>query len=226
MMAAMAFRGIPAEAFDFYEGLEADNSKAYWTEHKAMYDEVVKQPFVELLAEVEDEFGAGKIFRPNRDVRFSNDKTPYKTNIGAIAVKDGAVSYVSLSRDGLFAGSGFYRMDKEPLDRFRRAVADDRTGPEIEALVAKAEKAGYTVGGEALKRAPKLRPRPPEGAPAPPQGPLPRAVLRAGSVDGHAQGARPHHEGVAWRRPGERLADHQRRRVGRAGGLSDSRCGS
>ncbi|HYD09569.1 MAG TPA: DUF2461 domain-containing protein, partial [Acidimicrobiales bacterium] len=155
MMAAMAFRGIPAEAFDFYEGLEADNSKAYWTEHNAMYDEVVRQPFVELLAAVEDEFGAGKIFRPNRDVRFSHDKTPYKTNIGAIAVKDGAVAYVSLSTEGLFCGSGFYRMDKAPLDRFRRAVADDTTGPELDALVATAEKAGYTIGGEALKRAPK-----------------------------------------------------------------------
>jgi len=151
----MAFRGIPAEAFDFFEGLEADNSKAYWIGNKHVYDAVVKQPFVDLLTEVEAEFGAGKIFRPHRDVRFSNDKTPYKTNIGAIAVKDGAVSYVSLSTEGLFVGSGFYRMEKEPLERFRRAVANDETGPVIESLVTTAEKAGYTVGGEALKRAPK-----------------------------------------------------------------------
>jgi len=79
-----AFKGWPAEAFDFYEGLEADNSKTYWTEHKATYDEKVLAPMVDLLAELEDEFGPTKVFRPYRDVRFSADKSPYKTNLGAV----------------------------------------------------------------------------------------------------------------------------------------------
>src|ERR1051325_847987 len=80
----MAFRGWPAEALEFYEGLEADNSKGYWTEHKAEYEEQVLGPMTELTAELAGEFGPVKIFRPYRDVRFSKDKTPYKTHIGAL----------------------------------------------------------------------------------------------------------------------------------------------
>ena len=79
----MAFRGWPAEALEFYEGLEADNSKAYWTSHKAVYQEQVLRPMEELLEDLVSEFGSSKIFRPYRDIRFSNDKTPYKTHIGA-----------------------------------------------------------------------------------------------------------------------------------------------
>src|SRR6266568_1312279 len=75
----MAFRGWPAEAIEFYEGLEADNTRAYWQDHKKEYEELVKGPMVELLAELAGEFGEGKIFRPFRDVRFSKDKSPYKT---------------------------------------------------------------------------------------------------------------------------------------------------
>ena len=53
----MAFKGWPAEALDFYEGLEADNTKTYWNEHKAFYDEQVKGPMVALLDELAPEFG-------------------------------------------------------------------------------------------------------------------------------------------------------------------------
>src|SRR3954471_23652776 len=53
----MAFRGWPAEALEFYEGLEADNTKTYWTEHKAVYDKAVRAPMEALLAELEADFG-------------------------------------------------------------------------------------------------------------------------------------------------------------------------
>lgn len=150
----MAFRGIPAEAFDFYEGLEADNSKAWWTEHKDLYDTCVKDPLAALLADVADEFGPGKLFRPHRDVRFSHDKSPYKTNQGATAERDGAVAYVSLSAEGLFAGSGWYRLGKVQLDRFRRAV-DGTAGERLAGIVGSLEADGFTIGGEALKRSPR-----------------------------------------------------------------------
>ena len=74
------FDGFPERALIFYEGLEADNSKPYWTDHKAVYEECVQAPMLALLAELEPEFGAAKFFRPYRDVRFAKDKTPYKTN--------------------------------------------------------------------------------------------------------------------------------------------------
>jgi len=69
------FRGWPAEALEFYEDLEADNSKAYWTAHKDVYETVVLSPMKAIPAELAPEFGDGKVFRPNRDVRFSTGKS-------------------------------------------------------------------------------------------------------------------------------------------------------
>lgn len=69
----MGFDGFGEHTADFYEGLTADNSKAYWSDHKAVYDDQIRAPMLALLGELEPEFGTGKIFRPHRDVRFSKD---------------------------------------------------------------------------------------------------------------------------------------------------------
>jgi uncharacterized protein (TIGR02453 family) len=152
----MGFKGWPVGALEFYEGLEADNSKGYWTEHKEVYTSEVHAPMVALLAELVDEFGEGKIFRPYRDVRFSLDKTPYKT---AIAATIGS-GYIQLSADGLTAGAGMYHLAPDQLDRYRRAVADDTTGTALEALVGTLRKAHIDVyGTDALKTAPKGYPK-------------------------------------------------------------------
>jgi len=94
----MAFSGWPEEALDFYDGLAADNTKTYWTAHKAVYTEKVLRPMTDLAEELAAEFGEPKIFRPYRDVRFSPDKTPYKTHIGTVV---GGTGYVQLSAEGL-----------------------------------------------------------------------------------------------------------------------------
>jgi uncharacterized protein (TIGR02453 family) len=148
----MVFRGWPAEAIEFYEGLCADNSKTYWTAHKTVYDEAVRAPMAELLAELEPEFGPARIYRPNRDVRFSADKSPYKTQIAAVLERGG---YVKLAADGLGVGAGAYRMDSPSLKRFRAAVADDSTGPELTGIIAALRKSGIGVSThESLKRVP------------------------------------------------------------------------
>jgi uncharacterized protein (TIGR02453 family) len=153
----MAFSGWPAEALEFYEGLEADNSRSYWTAHKAVYDELVYAPMVALLAELEPEFGAGKIFRPHRDVRFSKDKSPYKTAIGATLERGG---YLQLSARGLASGAGMYMMASDQLDRYRRAVADERSGPELTELVEEIERQRISVTGHnTLRTAPRGYPK-------------------------------------------------------------------
>src|SRR5690606_38424933 len=124
----MAFRGWPAEALEFYEGLVADNSKTYWTAHKQTYERDVRAPMEALLAELEPEFGAGKIFRPYRDVRFSADKSPYKDHIGATLASGG---YVQLSANGLACGAGMYQMAPDQLARYRRAVYDAVAGEQL-----------------------------------------------------------------------------------------------
>jgi uncharacterized protein (TIGR02453 family) len=141
----MAFRGWPEEALEFYEGLEADNSKAYWHQNRSVYEEMVRGPMEELLAELEREFGEGRIFRPYRDIRFSPDKSPYKTHIGATLAGGG---YVQLSARGLGAGSGMYTM------------AAERSGRKAAAIVAGLGGQGIavTAHGE-LKTAPKGYPK-------------------------------------------------------------------
>src|SRR5947209_6550662 len=149
----MAFRGWPAEAIEFFEGLEADNSKAYWEDHRAVYEEAVKGPMAALLAELAPEFGEGKIFRPYRDVRFSRDKSPYKTSIAATLSGGG---YVSLSSEGLGAGSGYYTLMPDQLERYRQAVVDARSGGRIAKLVDEARAMGLEVSAhDVLKTAPR-----------------------------------------------------------------------
>jgi uncharacterized protein (TIGR02453 family) len=148
----MAFSGWPEEALDFYDWLAADNTKTYWTAHKAVYQELVLGPMAELVDELAAEFGDTKIFRPYRDVRFSPDKTPYKTHIGAMV----GSGYVQLSAHGLAAGDGMYVMAADQLDRYRQAVASDRIGPELEQVIATVGKAGIGVSGrDTLKSAPR-----------------------------------------------------------------------
>lgn len=153
----MAFRGWPVEAVEFFDGLLADNSKPYWQEHKAVYESCVRAPMEALLAELEPQFGAGKVYRPYRDVRFSTDKTPYKTAIAASLEGGG---YVQMSADGLGVGCGLYHPAADQLDRYRRAVADERTGRALSTLVSEARAAGLDVTArESLKTAPRGYPK-------------------------------------------------------------------
>lgn len=153
----MTFDGWPAEALEFYEQLEADNSRAFWTAHKERYEQAVRAPMADLLDALEDEFGPGRIFRPHRDVRFSADKAPYKTHIGAFLEAGG---YVQLSADGLACGNGMYRLAPDQLARYRQAVAEDVTGAELEHVTAAVEAAGpAVVGRDPLKSAPRGYPK-------------------------------------------------------------------
>jgi uncharacterized protein (TIGR02453 family) len=138
----MTFHGWTDAFLDFFEGLEVDNSKGYWQAHKKVYDEQVRGPMQDLLAELSDEFGEGKIFRPHRDIRFSSDKTPYKTQIGATLAEHG---YVQLSADGLAAASGAYVFATDQLARYRRAVASDLPGEALAKIVDDARAAGLTI---------------------------------------------------------------------------------
>ena len=147
----MAFSGWPAEALDFYEGLAADNSRSYWTRHKQVYEQQVLRPMTELVEELAPEFGEPKLFRPYRDIRFSKDKSPYKTQIAATV----GSGYVRLSADGLAAGAGLPHLTAGQLDRYRRAVAGE-PGAALDRLIAElARQEISVVGMDELKTAPR-----------------------------------------------------------------------
>lgn len=156
-----AFNGWPTEALEFYVGLEADNSKSYWHAHRETYERAVKEPFVRLGEEVAREFGPLHVFRPYRDVRFSRDKSPYKTAAAAVTEGPGGAGYyVQLSAEGLLVASGYYVLASDQLERWRAAVADARSGPRIARDVERVRAAGYEVAGhESLKTAPRGYPK-------------------------------------------------------------------
>lgn len=152
----MEFTGFPVAALDFYDDLEVDNTKSFWEAHKHVYIESVKAPMTALCAALADEFGPAKIFRPYRDVRFSKDRTPYKTHQGAyVGVGPATGWYVEISPQGLRTGAGFYEASGTRLAAYREAVAHERFGPELETLVAGLKGQGFEVGGDTLKTHPR-----------------------------------------------------------------------
>jgi len=155
-MRPVTFTGWPIEAVEFYEGLAADNSKVYWLRHRAVYEESVRAPMEALLAELADEFGPATLFRPHRDVRFSADKVPYKTNCAARIGR----GYVSFSAEGLSVGGGLCMPDAAELAVYRNAVMREKSGIELVGIVAALHKAGYrAMAHEVLKTAPRGVPK-------------------------------------------------------------------
>ena len=152
----MSFTGFPDAALDFYDDLEVDNTKSFWEAHKAVYRESVRAPMQALVGELEAEFGTAKVFRPYRDVRFSKDKTPYKTHQGAFVGAAPATGwYVELSARGVRVGGGFYEASGPRLAAIREAMADERAGTELSEMVTAYDADGWEVGGDTLKTAPR-----------------------------------------------------------------------
>lgn len=153
----MTFTGFDDSAFAFYEGLAADNSKAYWTAHKPTYDTAVREPMAALLESLAPDFGASvALFRPYRDTRFSKDKSPYKTQQGGfLAVADGVGYHLALHAEGLHVGGGFHAHDRAQTARYRAAVDDPGTGEELSALVDGIAEAGFEIGGDQVRTRPR-----------------------------------------------------------------------
>lgn len=152
----MGFTGFPDEAFIFYEGLEADNSKAYFTRHKHLYDDAVRAPMLALTDSLAEEFGTAQLFRPYRDVRFAKDKSPYKTHQGAfVDVMPGIGLYVEISAAGLFVAGGIYTQAADQVARYRAAVEEDISGKALETIVTQLRADGYEINGDRLKTRPR-----------------------------------------------------------------------
>ncbi|GLP78843.1 DUF2461 domain-containing protein [Mycobacterium antarcticum] len=150
------FDGFPETALDFYDDLEVDNTKSFWTANQDVYVRCVKAPMTALCAGLESEFGPAKIFRPFRDVRFAKDKTPYKTHQGAFVGAGPACGwYVEIAARGVRTGAGFYDASRDDLARIRASIVDESGGKQLQRILTKLTKAGFTVGGDRLKTAPR-----------------------------------------------------------------------
>lgn len=150
------FEGIPLAGADFFAELRFNNDKGWWAANKARWERDVRGPLTALCEALAPEFGDAKLFRPFRDVRFSNDKSPYKDHQGAVVrTVDGVGYYLQLSAEGLLTGGGWYDPTPDLLARYRAAVDADASGEALAGIVADLERDGYGLHGDTLKTAPR-----------------------------------------------------------------------
>ena len=134
----------------FFRGLELDNSRRYFEAHRDQYETEVRGPMEALAAELSPVLGPVKLFRINRDVRFSADKSPYKTNVAAVVGR----LYIHLDARDFFVATGAHMPDNAWLTRYREAVAGP-AGADLERTVERLRLGGLNVGGNPLKTAPR-----------------------------------------------------------------------
>lgn len=168
------FAGFGPDAMAFLDGLAADNSKAYFDAHRSTYGEQVAVPLKQLVVAVGNRLAAsvapdiryapkvgGSLFRINRDLRFSKDKTPYNTHLDAVwwtgeSAKTSAGFIMRITPNTVLTGVGIYAMDGARLDRYRDAVVGS-AGEELDAIVTSLRRSvrGATMSDASRQRVPK-----------------------------------------------------------------------
>ena len=152
----MVFDGFSRKAFTFYRDLEASNTKEFWHANKSTWEEFVQRPMEGLATELESEFGEAKLWRPQRDVRFSRDKSPYKTRQGLTFGDNSSVGYyLQLGAQGVHLGGGFHGLSREQISRYRDGVDDGRSGEALRRCVDELARSGWDIVGDRLKSRPR-----------------------------------------------------------------------
>jgi uncharacterized protein (TIGR02453 family) len=210
-VATERFTGFPPGGFDFFLELQARQSREWFKTNKQRYEQLWVRPLEALLAELADRLSdvfpemrqaPRHIFRIQRDTRFAADKSPYKTHIAAhVPVRrhqaegDWSVPsvYIHFGLEDSVAAMGRWGMDKDAIQVFRQAVADDRKGGELQKLVDKLQTAGFHISShEHLKRVPPPFPQ------DHPRGDLLKLKGLAVSVDDLPEELMPSHDLVDW----------------------------
>ena len=167
------FRGFPKGMPRFLARLKENNNKEWFEAHRKDYEAFVKQPSVEFvmalgekLRDIAPRIKAipktnQSLFRINRDTRFSQDKRPYKTNIGILFLEgdrkrmECSGFYFHVEEGKLMLATGIYRFSKEILARYRDAVVDKKHGPRLRKAVKEISHQGYAVAGKHYKKTPR-----------------------------------------------------------------------
>lgn len=168
------FNGFADERAKFFKALAKKNERAWFMAHKEEFEVGWNAPMKLLLTDVRDaidsayphcDLGQPRVFRIFRDVRFSKDKVPYKTHLGAFLPLERRgkkttdlpmALYFHVGATETFGAAGHYMMEPESLARFRSAVADDARGKELMKLLASLAKKGFEADShDSLKRVPK-----------------------------------------------------------------------
>ncbi len=168
-----SFSGFPEKLPAFLAQLRAHNTREWFQAHKDDYEAHVKIPsqqFVSAMGERLSKLCPGinaipkvnqSLFRINRDTRFSNDKSPYKTNLG-ILFWDGPGKrmessgfYFHMEEDFLMLGCGLHIFPRHIIPVFRDAVVGQKISSAIEKAAIQLSDSGYRLGTKTYKRIPK-----------------------------------------------------------------------
>ena len=153
------FTGFGPAVTDWFVALASDDSRAFWLATREVWQRDIRTPLELLLAELALECdGRVKLFRPFRDMRYAPaDVGPLKRQTGGLVRVAASVAarYLELSIEGFYAGRGVYRFERDQLERYRSAVAEERSGERLVTALRQAEAAGLEVGGDALKTVPR-----------------------------------------------------------------------
>jgi len=170
------FSGFPQQGLRFLRELEANNNRAWFEAHKDAYRNHVLAPAQDLVFALGERLksispgivydtaasGSGSILRIYRDLRFSEDKRPYNTNVrlvfweGRRKKMENPSFFVRIGPDGVGVYAGIHVFQKPVLAAYRDAVVDDEQGDALEAALSAVKGAGdYAVGGEHYKRVPR-----------------------------------------------------------------------
>lgn len=149
---------ISTRAFELLSELRENNNKEWFEENKSDYQTLVRKPFADLLESLSAELerrgleyrgGEKTMFRVNRDVRFSLDKSPYSTHVSGVLTPSGTKSeasplvYLHMESNGGFAVAGIYHPTSDKLDAIRQAIIENET--EFSKVLHSLESAGLAL---------------------------------------------------------------------------------
>jgi len=166
------FEGFFTETLDFFKQLKSNNNKEWFDSNRKNYEDYVLNPAKSFITAMGKKLAMlvptinadprtnKSLFRINRDTRFSNDKSPYKTNVG-IVFWDGnlprmesSVFYFHLEDVSIMLGAGIYMFNKPQLQKYRESVINERLGNELLSITEELKSKGYSFGGKNYKKVP------------------------------------------------------------------------
>ena len=167
---ATGFPGFPPETLKFFRDLKRNNKREWFQPRKELFEQLVKLPMTELVTAINSQLvkfapehvtdPKKAMFRIYRDTRFSADKTPYKTHLGAwfprrgLAIP-GAGLYFGLSATGVEIGGGIYHPPPETLLAVRTHIAENHARLRTIVAQSKVKKLFGGLQGSELTRVPK-----------------------------------------------------------------------